>query len=773
MFWVCYERVFILAIMATVSIGIVFCVAYIAGLLCTGIKLGTLSVGMCLLPVSGLVSGLGSVAFTLVAPRRWRMGLRRRSWFGVAGVVLLASIYICLRAPHPGPQDVSLYVERAQAIAPTQIISGWVVDEPRLNRGLQGRFRLAVEQLKVEDTEGAITFQIPVEGHTYVTAPLPQVTGLHRGQWVKARGQLYLPQTAMNPGGFDFQAYLRSRRTFTGLSAQELHFSEATDWGLWQVRRRIVRSQVQALGSPLGQLVSAMALGRRAVDLPFDIQDVFSRVGLAHTIAASGFHVSLLLGAVLVLLRSRSSKVKLTVGLLVLLIYLTLTGLQPSVGRAVLMGSATLLGMALERKVKPLGALLVAVTVLLIFDPNWIWDIGFQLSVLATLGLIVMVATLTDKLDWLPITIASLVAVPIAATLWTLPLLLYHFNVISALSIVLNVVTTPLVMVLSLGGMSSSALSLLSPTVGSLVAGLLYFPGQLLLWLVHVSSEFPGSAIAIGQISIWQLLGLYSVLLLGISNLRQIAVKRLLPAAFLGLLLLPMGWRMLTQHQITVLAAGDELIWIMQNHGRTTLVNSGNEKTSFYTVQPFLKQAGVNRIETAIALPFSDDFLTGWRSLLQQIRSVTLYGNQNDSPLRGFTENYQQLKAGQSIHIASLTAQLLGTENPILRLATAEQTWLLLPAMSLSVQEHLAKAGAVLQSKVLVWYGDELSEVLLQVVQPEIVICYGRTLPEFVERKLSNAGIRVYWTARDGAVTWRSLNGFHAYRETHQRNSLP
>ncbi|MGF1525095.1 MAG: ComEC/Rec2 family competence protein [Leptolyngbyaceae cyanobacterium] len=756
-----------------IPIGIVLCIAYIAGLLCTGMHWGVLPVGLSSLPLSSLVAGLLIAVLALAAPRHWRLGLRRESWLGVAGVVLLATFYACWRSPHPGSQDISLYVERAQAIAPSHVISGRVVDEPRLNRGLKGRFRLAVEQLKVEDAEGIVTFQIPVKGHAYVTAPLLQVTGLHSGQWVRAQGQLYLPQAAMNPGGFDFPTYLRSRRTFAGFAAQELRFSKASSWGLWQVRQRIVRSQIRALGSPLGQLVSAMALGRRAVDLPPDIQALFARVGLAHTIAASGFHVSLLLGAVLAVLRSRSGKVKLAIGLLVLAGYLTLTGLQPSVGRAALMGAATLLGIALERKVKPSGALLVAVTLLLVWEPNWIWDIGFQLSVAATFGLIVTVAAITKRLDWLPVTIASFVAVPIAATLWTLPLTLYHFNVISTLSIVLNVIATPAIIVLSLGGIVSSTLALFSPLLGEVAASLLYYPGQLLLWLARISSQLPGSAITIGQISIWQLVGLYAVLLMGVGNLCQRAVVRLLPVVFLGLLLLPMGWQIATQHQITVLAAGDELIWIMQDQGHTTLINSGNEKTAFYTVQPFLKQAGINRVETAIALPLNEDSLAGWRSLLQQTPGVTLYSDRDTSPLPSLSENYQQLKVGQSTPIASLTAQLLGMEHPILRLATAEQAWLLLPALPMSVQDHLANAGAVLQSKVLVWQGDDLSEALLQAIQPEIAICYGRILPESVERELRSAGIQVYSTIRDGAVTWHSLTGFQSYHNSRHRSPFP
>ncbi|NER78365.1 MAG: DUF4131 domain-containing protein [Leptolyngbya sp. SIO1D8] len=756
-----------------ISIGVALCIAYLMGLLCTGIEIGNLQFGLFSIPWPSIVILLLIILFAVFAPRRWKLGLSVTSWCWIASVSLLAALYISLRSPAPGVQDVSTYVERVQTISPTHIVSGWVVDEPHLNRGLKGRFRLAVEQLKVEDAEGHLTFEIPVQGQLYVTAPLLQITGLHAGKWISAKGQIYLPSKAMNPNGFDFRAHLASQGIFAGFAAQKLQFSTKAVWGVWKIRRRIVRTQIRALGSPLGQLVSAMVLGRRAVDLPFDIRDLFSQVGLAHTIAASGFHVSLLLGTVLAILQSRSGRVQLVIGLLTLGGYITLTGLQASVIRAAIMGAAALWGLALGRKVKPVGALLVAVTMMLLVNPNWIWNVGFQLSVVATLGLIVMVPILTKKLDWLPVTLASWVAVPIAATLWTLPLMMYHFNVISGLSIVLNMIATPLITVISLGGIGSSALALFSPTIGELAASLLYYPVQSLLWLARMSSQLPGSAIAIGQISIWQMMGFYIVLVLGISNIQHTVLKRLLPVSFLSLILLPIGWQLLTQYQITVLAAGDELIWVMQDHGHTTLINSGTEKTAFYTVKPFLEQAGVNRIEAAIAPPFTEDYPAGWQTLLRQTPSLTFYGKQKTSPMSDISGKYQQLNIGHRNTIHNLTVQPFGTDNPILRLATSQQTWLLLPALPLSLQEHLATAGSTLQSEVLVWHGDELSETLLKTIHPKVAICYGQTLPQFVERNLQKAHVQVYWTARDGAVTWQNQTGFQGYLKTKFQNSLP
>ncbi|MCZ0902100.1 ComEC/Rec2 family competence protein, partial [Microcoleus sp. HI-ES] len=97
---------------------------------------------------------------------------------------------------------------------------------------------------------------------------------------------------------------------------------------------------------------------------------------------------------------------------------------------AALMGFGTLFALVLNRQVKPLGLLLIAATILLLVNPLWIWDLGFQLSFLATLGLIVTTPPLMAKLDWMPPAIASIVVVPIAASVWVLPLLLYVFSVV-------------------------------------------------------------------------------------------------------------------------------------------------------------------------------------------------------------------------------------------------------------------------------------------------------------------------------------------------------
>lgn len=96
-----------------------------------------------------------------------------------------------------------------------------------------------------------------------------------------------------------------------------------------------------------------MILGRSAVDLPPEIRDLFVNIGLAHVLAASGFHVALLLAIIFWVTRSLSPSKKLVIGILILILYVGLTGIQPSILRASLMGIAILIGQVLDRKTNP------------------------------------------------------------------------------------------------------------------------------------------------------------------------------------------------------------------------------------------------------------------------------------------------------------------------------------------------------------------------------------------------------------------------------------
>lgn len=481
---------------------IIIGLSYILGLLSTGILLGQSSQ-----PIASYSLVLVGLGCSLWMPKVWRLGPTRHQWL-IAGLVsLLGAAYCLWRIPQPGMGDASHYAPGYYSAY------GEVIALPQVNRSGKGKFWLETHGIQNRAKDAEFVSRQPATGKLYVTAPLDLSKKLYPGQAIKVTGRLYEPSTATKSGEFDFKAYLARQGSFAGLSAKYIDNLPNTDrpkLGLWQVRQRIVNAQSRWLVNK-GALISAMVLGRRAVDLPYDIRDAFIEAGLAHTLAASGFHVALILGLVLALMQWQSAQTQAIGGGIALLLYVGLTGLQPSVMRAGLMGAAAMVGLAQERRVKPLACLGLAVFLLLLWNPRWIWDIGFQLSVSATLGLMVMATALTQRLEWMPSAIATLFAVPIAAYIWTLPLQLYHFGVIPSYSIILNIIATPLVTVISLGGFISAIAGLIWPVAGGAIAWLLAIPVQLLMTLVNLFNQLPGNQLDVGNISAWFVVLIYGI----------------------------------------------------------------------------------------------------------------------------------------------------------------------------------------------------------------------------------------------------------------------
>lgn len=778
---------------------VIICLGYILGLLFTAIPWG----GVWIL-VLGLV---GAVLFrrryaappqvaqkpenaggkTKIVSNTWQAMPHSRIWVAAGLVGLLATLYFQFRVPQPGVKDISQFVTLGNSSNQEQlvIVRGEVASNPRLTRSQRGQFWLEVTQLdEVKNEKGPANVPKGVTGRLYVTVPLLQVTELYPNQQIAVTGILYKPKAASNPGAFDFQKFLKQERTFAGLIGRQVNILDVDakrKWGWWQVRERIVRSQVRWLGVPEGPLVSAMVLGSKAVDLPYDIRDLFVQAGLAHALAASGFQTSLILGVILQLTKRFKKRTQFTCGLLALIIFLSLTGFQAAVLRAVIMGFAALVGLVLKRKVKQLGSLLLAATLLLLFNPLWIWDLGFQLSFLATLGLIVTVPAIVERLGFLPPAIASLIAVPLAATIWTLPVQLFVFGVVPSYSLLLNIVSTPLISIISIGGIISAIAALIWIDAGSFVAGILHYPTDWLIKLVEFFSKLPGNSVAVGSIATWQILTIYALIILVwlVRWWQQRWWFASLIAA--GLVLLPIWHSANTLFRITILAADAEPILVVQDRGKVTLINSGDQGTGRFTILPFLQQQGVNQINWAIANNFQNNDSNAWLELLQRlpIKNFYLYSSQPKSSiavqviqqeLQKHQGIYQALAIGQVVNTGSIVTQLINEQLPILQLQIFGQNWLLIGNIKSKEVQQLVKNGSLPSPEVLWCYSQSLKDLVLA-LKPKVAIASSANIDEKTLSELSQSQTQLFFTGRDGAIQWTPKGQFETFIQAAENKS--
>ena len=848
--------------------GVIFCLAYILGLISTAVSWGRyaiLALGIAVaiaLPKLLLKFTLNSVKVTKKRRSRQKENaledpldareelsllemLPRAKWvWAVAGLLaFLASIYLAVRSPQPAIDDISKLIPavgNTQEVAVT--VRGRVVSTPRLTRSGRSQFWLETDLVsEINGGEGGAVVNRPVSGKLYVTVPLLQATGLYADNTIAVVGSLYKPQPPSNPGAFNFQAYLAREGAFVGLKGRQIDWrrenaiadvnrvnsqtaaflepSGMQPSKIQAMRQRIVRSQLSQLNVPEGPLISAIALGKQAVDLPYNIRDYFVQAGLAHAIAASGTQVSMVLALVLALTRRFSKQLQFGFGVGALFLLVGLTGFEASICRAALMGFGTLFALVLSREVKPLGLLLIAATILLLVNPLWIWDLGFQLSFLATLGLVVTAPPLMAKLDWMPPAIASIVVVPIAASVWVLPLLLYVFSVVSPYSILVNIIAAPLLWILSIGGMVSALAGLIFPPAGSVLAQLLDYPAKGLIAIAQYFSQLPGNSVAVGQVSVFQLIALYSLIcwvwIGGRKNKEEGRRKKeegrrkkeegrkkkgksrvialpvfsaawILPLALvagISIIVLPAWHVQASLFQVTLLATSGEPVLVIQDRGKVALINSGDENTVRFTVLPFLQQQGVNSVNFAIATHGHLGLSSGWGKLLERLPIKTFYDNNAPKQIhRGNNQEfitavqsrqgiYIPLETNSTVDLGSTRLQLVNAEIPVVEFLVGNRTWLLVGEMTPEAQKQLAATGTLKPAQVLWWSGKALTAELLSAVGPQVAIASADEIDPETAAQLRQSKTQIFWTGRDGALQWTPAGGFKTTLESEENQT--
>jgi competence protein ComEC len=718
-------------------------------------------------------------------------------WLMAGLVAVFASLYIDLRTPQPAVNDISQLISQSgntQDLFMT--VRGKVASSPRVTRSGRGQFWLKPYQVsEIAGNNEPVAVSQDVRGKLYVTVPLLQATGLYPGADIAITGSLYQPSSPSNPGAFDFQAYLARQGAFAGLRGRYLtpiQPLEISPWGWFRLQQRISQAIVGKLGVPQGSLLSAMVLGRRAVDLPYDIRDAFVQVGLAHILAASGFHVSLLLATVLVLTRLLSAQTRLGLGVLTLLIYIGLTGGSASVLRAGLMGGAALIGLVLQRQVKSLNVLFAVAILLLLLNPQWIWDLGFQFSFLATLGLLVTAPAIVNRLKILPPTLATLIAVPVAASIWALPLQLYTFKVVSPYSIAVNILTVPFVVINTLGGMIAATVALIIPQAGGAIAGLLDYPLRGLINIVQGFAQLPGNSMTVGSVSDLQLIALYSLYCLvwaamtinqrqqnhdpfnpsSVDNFRFFHPVPLATIVAILLIAIPAGYSHYSRFQVTVLDTPGEPILLIEDLGEVTLVNSGGKNTARYTVLPVLQQQGINQIDWSIATHSRLGLSIGWQTILEKMPVGVFYDNpaskktyqvSNQAIQAALDQQkgiYLPLPVENAVVLGSTQIELLDAEIPMVQFQIRDQTWLLLGDLRLEEQEDLIKEQIFNPVDILWWSGKRLDQRVVQLLRPKVAIASAEAIDPKTIEQLYQQQVQVFWTGHDGAIQWTPSEGF-------------
>lgn len=610
-------------------------------------------------------------------------------------------------------------------------------------------------------------------------------------------GRLIRPQGRRIPGGFDQEAWLHSQGglflpTPTTVLVKTKVEKSTPEGGLRGWFRRGLTANLNERHAALMQAVELGErndIGRETFKEGYSVRDAFNRSGLAHLMALSGQNVALITGAILMLLLFIQMPLayRYLIAIVLLIVYFfLLISISPSITRAVIMGMAGLIGLAIGRgKPDPLGIIALAALICLIFFPMWVLDIGFQLSFLAVLAL-TQTNRLTERLPkrwptWLKMGIAA----TLLAELGTLPVIAHQFGQLPVVGLPANLLAAPIMVLLVPLGFLAGLLGPAAVIINWLNAPL----AAALLWVAETFGQAP--VMAWGNIGAGGFIGfgIVALALVGWLNHKirgQAALLTLISVALLTWL----PGQLRPAKEIVFIDVGQGDATLIRLPKLSMLIDAGGSVGSDYdvgarTVIPALRAIGMKKLDVMLITHADTDHAEGVLGVMKSIPIGELWlgHRQADDPLLKKILTLAEIKKipirevrrGDQFQSSDMTFRILwptgkhwsSSKNDNSVALVIEKTGhpkdfraAFLGDLS-SPAEHMIGPGKLTLLKAA-HHGSNHStstELLQQTTPQDVVISVGRNTyghphPDVIKRS-QQAKAKVWRTDQSGTIRWK------------------
>ena len=460
-------------------------ISWLVAVWCLGLTIGVISIHH--IPRSFAANSLfllvGVAIFVIVAIWRWR-------FFVILAII--SGVLVGLWRGEIGRKGVEIYDSLIGKVA---IVQGQVLEDPDLDKNSQTVLRLGNLRMNNEKLSGQI----------WVTTP--DKNSIKRSDIVRVKGK-------MTAG---FGAFSASVYRAKIISAERLVPGDVAvgvrDWFAGRVRKHIPESE-SALG--LGFLLGL----RRA--MPVELSDNLKIAGLTHIGVASGYNLTILVRLARRLFAKRSKYLAMLSAAVMIIGFMAVTGLSPSMSRAGLVAGLSLAAWYYGRTIHPLVLLPVSAAITLLINPQFGWgDLGWQLSFASFAGVIMLAPLLHSYFfgNKEPGAFRQILIETLSAQIMTLPLLMMSFGVVSNVALIANMLILPFVPLAMLLTFMSGVMVFV-PMIGVLIA----IPTTWLLgYMIQVTNWTAGFELAQMEVSInlWQCAALYMSLILAMIWMKK------------------------------------------------------------------------------------------------------------------------------------------------------------------------------------------------------------------------------------------------------------
>lgn len=439
-------------------------------------------------------------------------GLGVSAWRRTRGVRLLLIAVLCLtagviytRAYQYLPADHIARHARSLRYAPLTV-EGVVVSEVRrraLVNTVKTSFTLQIDRVIAAGTARELSGRVLVN----VFEPVEVIYG----DRLRLTGKLHRPFEFSAGDNFSYRRYLRHKGVYDILSVKRGNPVTVTGQDprcRWRADfERTRQALIAALASYLTVnetgIMQAILLGERSA-IPPHVRELFVRTGTAHVLAVSGLHVGIVALLVMIGLQvlRMPRRVRFVLATVFILMYMILTGARPSVIRAAVMSVVFIGSLIFEREANALAMLSCAALLILLMNPLNLYDIGFQLSFACILSMITLgrrleraAAEWMERREWKGARRRLVKAVIVSFSVWVgvEGLVMYHFHLITPVSVLANLFIIPLIFAVVLLGMGLLTVALVWPGLAAVTALCLKVVLSVMVAVAFLCSRIPGA----------------------------------------------------------------------------------------------------------------------------------------------------------------------------------------------------------------------------------------------------------------------------------------
>lgn len=363
--------------------------------------------------------------------------------------VFLGAFFISFARSHIENGQLPQFAKENKAV----VVKGDVISEP-LKKGDKVVFDLKISEIN----DGKDVYSVSEKTRVSVQRGLD--CGLQPGQFVMVKGTPYIPE---NTDSFNCKEYFLRKKMAVLFSVypKSIEICGEKKNFIIGLRKKLKAQSELALNPGQAALLNGVLLGDRS-QISDIVKDDFAKAGVAHLLAVSGLHVGVLAGIIFLIFSQVSLPIRTTLTIVFVSFYALLVGNQPSVLRASIMLIIGYFGWLFAKEKDILSAISAAALILLVYDPFMIYNVGFQLSFSATLGIIFITPIIQPKLNSPFKKLNTLVSATIGAQLGLLPILVYYFQRLSLMTTVSNLIVAPLLAPTLFTGACASVVGLFS-----------------------------------------------------------------------------------------------------------------------------------------------------------------------------------------------------------------------------------------------------------------------------------------------------------------------